>query len=161
MSEPTNWVEQRAHRERILRSEGPKVWGELRSALEDACNSYNEHYCPNKHEVECKLENGNRSIITKTTYADGHTRYRDERIEVIASFHQATAAVTVTRTPGTPHSFHISSDEQQAFLMEGKERVTPDEASRKILESVFFPSNQPRSPVSMPSSGPSGERGWM
>jgi hypothetical protein len=154
MSEATNWVRRRAQRERILDSQAAGVWHNFQSALQDACDDYNENYCaPSSREVEYKLENGNRILITRTLPADKVARMRDIRMHVVVAFGGNRPTIMATRqTSGSAtsnnHNFHISSDDREAFIVDKEQRIDLDEASKRILEPLLFPPGEQRRPIS-------------
>jgi hypothetical protein len=53
-----NWVERRAQRDRILDSNVIELWHAVRAAIQDACDSFNNHYSadPDQPEVVCRLK---------------------------------------------------------------------------------------------------------
>ena len=55
MDEFKNWVERRFVIEALQAKRAPELWQEVRSALQDACDSFNEHYGSATDQVECAL----------------------------------------------------------------------------------------------------------
>src|ERR1700692_4905456 len=80
---PNNWVERRAHREKILATQSEELWNPFRSAIQDACVSFQRLY-PQPHAI-CALENGKRIRITRTIPADG-TRMHPHNLTVLIGF---------------------------------------------------------------------------
>jgi hypothetical protein len=149
VGENNNWVERRAKREGVLDGKAEELWDQIRAALQDACDSYNEHYGydPNKPKVSCRLENSRRALITRTRPVDHMTRFREERIRIIVEFDKEGPTVTATRDTTSPQNFTISSDESEVFVMIARERISPDELSRRILEPLLFDGNERRHPI--------------
>jgi hypothetical protein len=148
MSESTNWVQRRAIKERVLDTGAIEVWNEVRSSLEDACESYNKHYCPNpnRQEVKYRPENGNRLLITRTVQGDHLTNFREVVTQVIVEFDSAIPAIRFTRDE-RPRELRISSNDSSAYVKEGESQISPDEVSRRILEPIFFPSGERTHPI--------------
>jgi hypothetical protein len=73
-----NWVDRRALRERNLDDGAPKVWDQVRGAIQDSCDSFNEHYKhPNQESaVDCKLENGRRVKVSRIVPANLTTTFQ-------------------------------------------------------------------------------------
>jgi cobalamin biosynthesis Mg chelatase CobN len=143
-----NWVERQAFRDRILETEAPKVWSAVRSALEDACKSYNEYYGhdPNTQEVTCHLENGSRVVVVRNRAinTDGGIILRNE--EVVISFEKATEEIKVARKDKA-EKFTISSNETSAFVAHGEKVIDADEISRLILWPLLFPADEKKRPI--------------
>src|SRR5712691_2551928 len=122
MSELPNWVERRAQSERTLNRDAPVVWNEVRSALQDACDSYNHNYCPETPQVTCKLENGNRVLITKVLQGtDRLGRPSEQRSDIVVAFDANTCMITSTRTKPGGSKFIVTADERNAFILAGAE----------------------------------------
>jgi hypothetical protein len=139
-SEMKNWVERRALQDKNLETGAPGVWSAVRSALEDACRSYNEHYShdANFQEVSCKLENGNRVVITRTRAVNnGGTMIQWLTEEIIVSFDKTASEVKVARKDGSAR-YEITSNQEGAFIMQHGKTIDADETSRQILEPLFF-----------------------
>lgn len=153
-----NWVQRRAMRQRILDSGATKVWDAVREAIEDACDTFNEHYPqPNQDSrAVCRLENGSRIKVSRTILADMVTRFRPEQFEVLIRFEKNGPAIEAV-SGEAKSTFKIDSDEESAFAVLGGKRITPDEISEKLLEPVLFPKANPR-----PAVRPLREEGsWM
>jgi hypothetical protein len=149
-----NWVDRRALCERVLESKSGEVWEGLRAAIQDACQSYSDNYPPNvaAHVVSCKLENGRRIHVGRTTY-DEQTG-TNSKFTALVEFDPKTFSIAVTRDSGTAQGFRVSGDENRAFLMQGDKHMTADEVSRVILEPILFPKITPRQiPVRRPGGG--------
>jgi hypothetical protein len=157
---PLNWVDRRAIRERSLDFGAPKVWDEVRGSLQDACDSFNEHYPQSNRQdaAHCKLENGNRVKITRIVSADMKTSFQPQQFEVLVTFDKLAPSVTVA-FPDNTAVFKIESDEESAFPTFAGKRITSDEISHKVLESVLFPNKQRTRPVSIRPTGSSSD--WM
>jgi hypothetical protein len=140
MSESANWVQRRAVKERVLDTGAIGVWNEVRSALQDACESYNEHYSPNPNrvEVECQLENGNRIRITRTL-PGGPPHFQPIITQALVEFDSKIPSIRSTREESSAsREFRISSDETFSYVVDGDARMAPDEVSRLILEPILF-----------------------
>jgi hypothetical protein len=135
-----NWVERRATRERNLDTGAPKVWDEVRGAIQDACESFNQHYPqPNRdNSAECKLENGRRVRVRRIILADMTTVYHPQDLQVIVMFEKDVPSITATFPAGSL-IFYFEADEEGAFVAVAGKRLTPDEISEKILGPVLFP----------------------
>jgi len=153
-TETLNWVQRRARRELILDTQAGDIWNDVRAALQDACNSYNEHYstAPTSPEVTCNLENGSRIKFARTLPPDNVQRFHAARISLLVSYDKATHAINVTSDETSKSAFRITSDENAAFIEYGGKPQTPDEVSRRILEEFLFSPTAPRRPRSGPSS---------
>ena len=70
-----NWVGRRARRERNLREKAPEVWSLVRKALQDVCDSYNEHYAHTGRAADWRPENGKRVTIARQWHhaSSGHS----------------------------------------------------------------------------------------
>jgi hypothetical protein len=96
-----NWIEKKYAHEKMLADGAPELWNKLRSAIQDACDSYNQHYAasmPNRR-VKCEQENGKRLRIQKqlkqTAIIIGEGK---ELFCMGVSFDSATPSVLVSLT---------------------------------------------------------------
>ena len=150
-----NWVDRRAHRENLLKG-ADGVWNQVCAAIQDACNSFNEHY-PAQPPVQCEQENENRVCVTRTILEDrdltfGATR---ARVLVITFTSSKITAVYEDRTS----TYTITADDESVFVIDrraagslsghlrqrqpersdGDSRMSPDAVSEAILKSILFP----------------------
>src|ERR1700733_2780582 len=108
-----NWVEHRAKRESTLNANAASVWEKVRAALQDACESYNVFYCsaPKQQEVQCRLENPNRLLISRTEFG-----IPNFKTQIVVLYDPAEPAINSSRdNPGHADTFSISADEDHAF----------------------------------------------
>ena len=158
--QPPNWVQRRARREFLLDSKADEVWNDVRAAVQDACDTYNEHYSPpNQPTVDYKLENGHRLRITKTVPADGLTVFHPVKETLVVAFDKAAPAITMSRDSTGTRAFRIDARETEVFAKgDDGTKVSADQLSEKILERFLFSSPTERShPIfRSPTS-----QGWM
>jgi hypothetical protein len=148
-----NWVDRRAHRDSLLKGAGD-VWNQVRAAIRDACDSFNQHY-PAQAPVQCEQENGSRLCITRTT-PSGEDRTGATKVQVFVTF---TAAKITAIYNDRSSTYKITADDECAFVMDrraaatltehlnqrqkgrpdGSRRMSPDDVSEAILKSVLFP----------------------
>jgi hypothetical protein len=143
-----NWVERRAIQDRNLESGAPQIWSAVRSALDDACRSYNAHYIHdfNRPEVRFNPENGSRAIIVRTLYTDRGIATDERTEEILVTFDSTIPAIVATRKDKSER-FDIASDQNSAFVARGDKRLDADEISRAILEPLFFRKGEKRRPI--------------
>ena len=130
-----NWVDRRAHRETLL-SHSDEVWNSVRSAVQDACESFNGHYATTQTPVVCKAENGSRLFISRTIVADRVRIFSDIKLHALVAF--SGLEITVTYKNGFK-AYQITADDESAFVVDKGKRQTPDEVSQSILEPVLYP----------------------
>jgi hypothetical protein len=130
-----NWIERRYAIEYCLAKDKGEVWNSVRSALQDACESFNKHYA-SRGELTIQLENGFRIRISFPS-ADLLDQLEHPVDSIIVVFNPKIPAIDWAFADGS-HSIVISSDEHEAFLVEDGKRLTPDDLSRKILEPLVF-----------------------
>lgn len=140
-----NWVEKRKARETALEKGAPELWNRLRSAIQDACASYNEQYAaaPGSEDkrVTCQLENGKRVLVKKLIRTvHSASSFRDDNLSVIVSFETRPPVITVAGDPPVhATTYAISSSEDTAFIGSIESQRDVDDVCRAILEPVFFP----------------------
>jgi len=141
MSEQTNWVERRAAVEKSLATNSGTVWNGVRSAVQDACESYRKHYAvTTERQLTDTMENGNRLRIDLPNpvplQLGGH---KVERVitSIVISFNPRIPAIEWADNRGS-HQVKISADEHEAFLENAGNRISPDSLSQMILERVLF-----------------------
>jgi hypothetical protein len=132
MTEGSNWVEHRYAIESSLERNSPQLWQDVRSALQNACESFVARYGNSKGvEINVKPENGRRLRITLFT-----TRGEVPRFVVVSFDPKVNEISWVNDDTG---AIKISADQNGAFLAdENGKHVTPDELSRQILEPFLF-----------------------
>src|ERR1039457_2986651 len=137
MDEFKNWVERRFVIEALQAKRAPELWQEVRSALQDACDSFNERYGSATDQVECALENCRRVRITRKLLED-HSRNRHSKIvtTIVVSFDENSQKITAAQN--SANIFSISSDGISVFITRKDKRLEPDEVSKEILESFLF-----------------------
>jgi hypothetical protein len=138
--EPINWIESRAAKEIVLQKQAPELWNAVRSALQDACDGFNEHYAfdTNQPEVSCKPENGRRILIT----IKRRERDREFSEEMIVRFSEESYSIEYNSS-----RLNLSSDDTQAFVVQHDgQRLDPDAVSRCILEPFFFKNGESKKP---------------
>lgn len=168
MSHDLNWVKRRALRERMLSAGAPKVWEAARAALQDACDSYNEHYPvdPNRKEITFAFENEKRFQITRTLFANRVDRYTDTQSKVLISFNEDAPSIEVASDTAA-FTCLIKADEKSAYAVHDNEPISADELSRLTLEPLFFPTAIRRKPVFIEpyreatTRGSARPDGWM
>jgi len=155
-----NWVDRRAIREGNLDVGAPKVWDQVQRALQDACDSFNEHYPQANREnaADCKLESGHGRRVRRIISADLKAYHHAQELEVLVTFDEAPPSINATFAEGVL-TFRIEADEESAFATLANKRMTPDEISEKILERVLFPIKERTPPKSRTPRG--SETGWM
>jgi hypothetical protein len=134
-----NWVERRALIAATLERETPALWDKIRAALQDACASFKKHYERAANGLQCELENGLRVLITR------HDGVND-RERIVVAFDESRRTVDVTTNTGRMF-FKIDCDRKGVFIHAYQDRnatYSPDELSRNILESFFFPKAKPK-----------------
>jgi hypothetical protein len=140
-----NWVERRAHRERILDTQATEVWNDLCEAVQDACESYNSHYnpAPAQLRVTCKFQNAHRLLITNPAVElDG------KPASTLLVFDPVEPAITNIRSlPSGSYMYRISSDGESAFTVDGTSRLSADQVSQRVLEPILFSPGEHRHPV--------------
>jgi hypothetical protein len=139
MNDDDNWIERKARRERALKAKAPAIWNEVRAAIQDACNSFNHHYCENSAEVSCTLENGRRILITRVP-----GKANAERVDVVVEYHNHFHRIRCSGADHSPLEFGFEcSDDGTVYLIESDtdddSGLSPDDVSEKILHIVFFP----------------------
>jgi hypothetical protein len=142
MSENCNWVERRVAREQSLSNDKGTVWKEVRSAVDDACTSYRNHYGTREPYVndasldglQIRIQLPRQLLKGRPTATGGGAVISD----ITVSFNSQTPAIEWADHRGG-HELTISSDENNAFVVEGATRLSADEVSRRILEPVLFP----------------------
>lgn len=136
-----NWVERRARDEKILDEQAREVWSQVRSAVEDVCRSFAEHYeREGRREVLCEMENVNRLRIGRTLLADKVKEFAYTVMTAVVEFDARTRCVGVVWDTGSA-KFAMLSDREGAYvyLIEKDERLSADEVSKRILEPLLFP----------------------
>jgi hypothetical protein len=149
-----NWVERRAHREGLLKG-ADDVWNQVRAAIQDACDSFNEHY-PAQAPVQYEQENGSRLCITRTIPANDDLTFGATKVRVSVTF---TAAKITAVYSDRSSTYRITADDESAFVIDrratgtltehlhqrqkgrsdGYRRMSPDDVSEAILKSILFP----------------------
>jgi hypothetical protein len=135
-----NWVEKKAATERNLSQDGLGIWNEVRSAIQDACESWKEHYAPSGSQgPTITLENGTRMrveppriIWMKATLPPFHDPTRLEYVLIYLD--KDVPAIKWTDDTGG-HEVKIMADENKAFL---SGNITADDLSKRILEHLLF-----------------------
>ena len=143
-----NWVEHRARCDQYL-GNSAEVWSQVRSAVEEACESYAQHYGhTGAYELHCNAEHADRLEIERTLPPDRIFRSTAEFRRIVVTFVDDQLAIEVASNfVGQNTRFSISSDEDSAFVaMEGT-RLSSEEASRRILEPLLFPADERRHPM--------------
>jgi hypothetical protein len=138
-----NWVEKKVRRESVLKEGAPELWNKAKTALENACLSYNQHYVTEGGRKVGWLSEDSKVTITKDVRLQvSSTIRRDEAISVVVSFETGPPAIKVGGVgPVKSTAFPILSDEETAFI--GMEREFDiEEVSKRILEPLFFPTGQ-------------------
>ena len=139
-SKPANWVERRARQEHALRIEAPSIWNEVRAAIQDACDTFNEKYPhPTEYAVKCKLENGHRMLVTRLIVADGLKIFQPYHAQAIIGYSAKDFEITVAYDSRASQVFRIEADGEDVFVAQGTKRITPDGLSKIALEDMFFP----------------------
>ena len=142
-----NWVQKRAQRESILASKSSGVWDLIRAALQDAVESYNEHYSnPSKPEATCKLENGKRVLITRAFYSMEGGSPLEKSLKILVEFDEQRPCIKFVQESFSGE-FGLSSDDREAFVHDRGERIEPDEVSRRMLEPIFFRREERKRPI--------------
>lgn len=143
-----NWVMRRALRDRMLSTGAFIVWEGVRAALQDACETYNEHYPAdaNRKEVRCEFENGKRLKITRTLFVNRLDRSVDVKT-MLVSFDDDAPLIQAVAASGSPVKFRIQANETSAYPIHEEKPISAEELSRLILEPLFFPSDERRHPV--------------
>ena len=136
VAEP-NWVDKRAHREAILSAGAPEVWAAARSAIMDACDSFNRCYGQGKMPVECAMENGKRIRIKRTIFADRVQRFQDTVLEVLVTFIPESATIAMARQNAS-RKYSIIADDSSAYVTDGETRLSADDLSCRILQPLLF-----------------------
>src|ERR1700730_11338991 len=115
-----SWVEERAQRDEVLWKGAPGVWDGVRSALQDACESYNTRYCnPDFPEVDCKLENGKRILISRNICVTDAGGTRQTRGIVIVEFIERDPGIRFTRTnPDESGKLRFSSTDKDVLVID-------------------------------------------
>lgn len=142
-----NWVDRKFARESTLAKGAPEIWNDVRAAIQDACESYNERYtATEERRVNCQIENGKRVRVTKTLRRIiSPSSYRDEAMVIVVSLLADPYRISAVGDPLGQLDQKISADESSVFL-EGRtgNRIEADELSRWILELLLFPSGDYR-----------------
>jgi hypothetical protein len=134
---PANWVERRVLSERLLKTGALEFWNQIRSALQDACQSFNSHYVEDgrfPQRVEAKLENGLRIRIVVPSR-------REAMVEMlVVEFDRALSVVSATTDSGPGRTLPMRSDGLSVFVVFGGRNLNADEVSEELLENLFpFP----------------------
>jgi hypothetical protein len=130
-SQPTNWVARRAEAERALVKAAPDSWNMVRAEIQDACNTFQHEYRGGAVRVDCKLENGNRILVTVLN--------GQERSDVVIAFNQAAAAIDVSGPSGHQRYFFRWHADGGATFIESSSGEQVNDLSRRILEPILFP----------------------
>lgn len=143
-----NWVEHRARCDQYLGS-SVEVWSQVRSAVQEACQSYARHYAhTGVYELLCNLEHDNRLNIERTLPPDGVFRSTAELRRLVVTFSDEYLTIDVTANfPAKNTRLCIYSDEDGAFVAIDTTRLSSEEASRQILEHLLFPADERRHPI--------------
>jgi hypothetical protein len=128
-------------RERALNAKAPALWNELRSIIQDACASFNQHYCQNGREVSCTVEDGRRILVTHVRNA--HTA-NPERFDVVVEYNNHFHRIRCSEAEYSPLEFAFEyTDDGTVYLIE---LDTDDRSERSlsivsdtILQPVLFP----------------------
>ncbi len=136
-----NWVDRRFARERHL-NDISEVWADLCIAMRSAVASLNEHYRKDNPPVEIMETERSSHFQIQVPVKAGPSI----RIDINLDGNKITAAYT---NGHNNTRLRIDADHESAYLKQGETRCDPDEASRRILERVFFPETAggPRSTV--------------
>jgi len=111
-----NWVEKRWTCERNLVTGAPEVWQSVSTALDNACQSLQEHYA-SLNGIEFRPQNGHRALITVTRnqIPAGVEQYHSTvNVQVIFEPFENRINVIVGYNKNPKH-FPIKSDETHAF----------------------------------------------
>lgn len=129
-----NWVDRTAARDRALKQHASEFWQDARAAVQDCCESFKKHYCPN---LECRLENGHRVRIMRP-FPSPDLRLQPQSTEryVIVSFNSDVPCIDVT-VDETSRQFAIDSDGTRLFITSTGHEITLDEFTREALESAL------------------------
>ena len=134
MESAGNWVDQRSRRDKALADGVPNVWARIRSAIQNACDSYNKHYSKNESRpaVTCELDNGKRVVIRiRRRYPDRET---SEELIVELKGDMIDCVADARQKP-----IRFESDEHGAFIKGSDgQKLSADEVSRLILEPFLF-----------------------
>lgn len=122
-----DWVQRRAERDERLPREGLERWAEIRSAIQDACTSYNANY---DDDVTCRLENGLRVRVTKPKPS----------AEVVVTYDQKRHVIEAAYS-GHVLALKIVSNDYGVVVVEPQNdnELTPDGASEFLLTPFLFP----------------------
>jgi hypothetical protein len=127
--EPKNWVERKHRAEEILERSKSELWSDLCVAIADSCRSFNKLY---SGKSAFSAINGHHFRITvpdKSIILDGE--FDDDKCTISTTWKSGMHMGVV--------NFRLDSDHESAFILDDKaKRVTPEEASERILKVVFF-----------------------
>lgn len=142
----SNWVQKRAFRDRYLR-DSITLWQEVRSAVDECCNSFREHYI-GVARVTNQEQNGHRVLVTiRPTYEPNNPR------QVSIKFDSEEKQITATVDGGRADVFPIDADENHAFLTHQNKEINADEFTQIVLEDALFSSPSKTVSIGITKSG--------
>jgi hypothetical protein len=128
-----NWIERRAKRESNLKDGVPRIWEEVKTALADACESYNKLYGAG----------GATSVVSESTAEQFIASLAKTGKTIFINLAQNSKGTGITVKPeeesAPPRTFAIRSDEDSVFIVTGDKQIGADELSQLILEPLLFP----------------------
>jgi hypothetical protein len=141
-----NWVERRFQRQRLLHTEAPELWNQIRGAIQDNCESFNRIYAVALgagQQVFCNLENGQRIRIHRTVPATSSFE-QPKRLETLVYFREADHTISITSESGS-RAFYMDADIRGMSVFISANRsgesgwLSPDQIAERVLEGILFP----------------------
>jgi hypothetical protein len=142
-----NWVDRQFARERNLQDCPRKVWQDVITAVEDACNAFSK--VKDDPSVHIRRENGD-AIVVRIEFPrhpypgvpGGVAVINDVRI----AFDEPLLLITATLNEKTPKEFPLGSDEVECFLTYQSSRIDADKLSEIALKDALEKAPVPQTP---------------
>lgn len=140
----SNWVEQRAARDRHLRNTA-EIWRQVQSCIAEACDSLDKYY-PDVATLRQTKQNDNIVLIAITRTASSSVPHGEGlRSRLISlEFNPDKGALALTVDGMVTHEFTIDADSDHAFVTLHGQELLLDEFSRLVLEEAFFSPPTPK-----------------
>ena len=138
-----NWVERKFRRETAIKSRGEDLWRQLATAINDAVESYNKHYCGGKSAKEIGIEPDGRHLWLKRRES-----YPSDRSDV-SKLKQISLRVScdpdsakIVASEGDRHPPIIididAREDGTLFLEFERSEISLDEASMRLTQAFLF-----------------------
>ena len=139
------WVYQKWEKGRGIAAEAlANTWNDLRGAIQDACNEYNQCFCGPAARISCNLENGHRVTVTVVFASDRVRRFKDETCTATIFLDSSGPCVRYARSGCVTDSGDFPIISQGMGILAGLatragQAMSPEKACEFILEPILFP----------------------